>query len=407
MTDFSTITIPHKPPTDVSKQGVIMMKEQIETLCIHGDPAASLQDEYRAISFPIYQTASFSHIQTGHNESGFDYSRESNPTRQRLEEIVSSLEGAAGTTAFSSGMAAITACFELFAHGDRILCSEDLYGGVVRLHNLINAKNGLIADYVDTTDLSAVEAAIRPETKAIYIETPGNPMMEITDIRTCAEIAHKHGMLLIVDNTFLSPYFQNPLELGADIVIHSGTKFLAGHNDTVAGFASARDRETADKIRLISKTTGGVLAPFDCWLVMRGIKTLPVRMEKQQENAEKIVEWLLRQPQVKKVFYPGLKDHQGHEINRSQTRGAGSMISFSVDSKETALRILKKIKIVTFAESLGGTESLLTYPTLQTHPDVPAETKERLGITDTLLRMSVGLENVKDIIADLAQALEI
>lgn len=382
------------------------MDEKIETRCIHGDSAASLRDENRAISFPIYQTASFSHIQTGHNESGFDYSRESNPTRQRLEEIVSSLEGAAGTTAFSSGMAAITACFELFSPGDRILCSEDLYGGVVRLHNLINAKNGLIADYVDTTNLSAVKAAIRPETKAIYIETPGNPMMEITDIRTCAEIAHQHGMLLIVDNTFLSPYFQNPLELGADIVIHSGTKFLAGHNDTVAGFACAKDREIADKIRLISKTTGGVLAPFDSWLVMRGIKTLPVRMEKQQENAERIVEWLLRQPQVKKVFYPGLKDHTGYEINRSQARGAGSMISFRVDSKETALRILKKIKIVTFAESLGGTESLLTYPMLQTHLDVPIEVKERLGITDTLLRMSVGLENVKDIIADLTQALE-
>ena len=382
------------------------MNSKIETRCIHGDLATSLPNENRAISFPIYQTASFSHVKPGHNESGFDYSRESNPTRQRLEEIVSSLEGAIGTTVFSSGMAAISACFELFSPGDHIICSEDLYGGVIRLHNLISVKNGLHIDYVDTTDLSAISAAIRPETKAIYVETPGNPMMEITDLRRCGEIAHEHGLLLIVDNTFLSPYFQNPLALGADIVVHSGSKFLSGHNDTIAGFASAKNQEIADKIRLISKTTGGVLSPFDSWLVMRGIKTLAVRMERQQENAEKVVEWLLEQPQVSKVFYPGLKDHPGYDINAWQTRGTGSMISFRVNSADTALRMLQKIKVVTFAESLGGTESLLTYPALQTHPDVPCEVRERLGITDTLLRLSVGIENADDIISDLKQALE-
>lgn len=382
------------------------MKEHFETRCIHGDVAHSLQDENRAISFPIYQTASFSHIKTGHNESGFDYSRESNPTRQRLEEIVSSLEGAARTTAFSSGMAAIGACFELFKPGDHIICSEDLYGGVIRLHNLIGRKNGLEFDYIDTTDLGALCGAIKPNTKAIYVETPSNPMMNITDLRGCADIAHAHGLLLIVDNTFLSPYFQNPLTLGADIVVHSGTKFLSGHNDTVAGFASAKEREIADKIRLISKTTGGVLAPFDCWLMMRGIKTLPVRMERQQSSTEKIVAWLIDQPHVKKVFYPGLADHPGYDINRAQTRGAGSMISFRVDSSETALRMLERVKIVTFAESLGGAETLLTYPALQTHPDVPEAVRERLGITDTLLRLSVGLENADDLIADLKQAME-
>ena len=382
------------------------MDEKIETRCIHGDLATSLPDENRAISFPIYQTASFSHVKPGHNESGFDYSRESNPTRQRLEEIVSSLEGAAETTAFSSGMAAISACFELFSPGDRVICSEDLYGGVIRLHNLISVKNGLHIDYVDTTDLSAISAAIRPETKAIYVETPGNPMMEITDLRGCGKIAHEHELLLIVDNTFLSPYFQTPLALGADIVVHSGSKFLSGHNVTIAGFASAKNQEIADKIRLISKTTGGVLSPFDSWLVMRGIKTLAVRMERQQENAEKVVEWLLEQPQVSKVFYPGLKDHPGYDINAGQTRGTGSMISFRVNSADTALRMLQKIKVVTFAESLGGTESLLTYPALQTHPDVPCEVRERLGITDTLLRLSVGIENADDIISDLKQALE-
>ena len=382
------------------------MNAKIETRCIHGDPARSLQDANRAVSFPIYQTASFCHIKPGHNESGFDYTRESNPTRQRLEEIVSSLEGAAGTTAFSSGMAAISACFELFEPGDHIICSEDLYGGVIRLHNLIGKKNGLEIDYADTTDLKLLGGAIKANTKAIYVETPSNPMMNITDLRGCAAIAHAHDLLLIVDNTFLSPYFQNPLELGADIVVHSGTKFLSGHNDTAAGFASAKEQKTADKIRLIAKTTGGVLAPFDSWLVMRGIKTLPIRMERQQESTEKIIAWLLEQPQVKKVFYPGLKDHPGYEINRGQTSGSGSMISFRVDSKETALHMLERVRLVTFAESLGGTETLLTYPALQTHLDVPEETRRHLGITDTLLRLSVGLENADDIIADLKQALE-
>lgn len=380
------------------------MKEHFETRCIHGDRANSLQDENRAISFPIYQTASFSHIKTGHNDSGFDYTRESNPTRRRLEEVVSSLEGAAGTTAFSSGMSAVSVCFELFKPGDHVICSEDLYGGVIRLHTLISGKNGVETEYVDTTDISLVEKAIRPETKALYIETPSNPMMNITDLRACAGLAREHGLLLIVDNTFLSPYFQNPLELGADIVVHSGSKFLSGHNDTIAGFLCCRDGELAKKIHLLSKTTGGVLAPFDSWLVMRGIKTLAVRMERQQENAVKVSRWLLDHQKVTQVFYPGLKEHPGYDINAAQARGCGSMISFNVDSEETALRVLKKVKTVIFAESLGGTESLITYPAVQTHPDVPKEMREHLGITERLLRLSVGLENADDIIADLEQA---
>lgn len=277
---------------------------------------------------------------------------------------------------------------------------------MIRLHNLINTKNGLTADYVDTTDLQAIADAIRPETKAIYIETPSNPMMNITDLRGCAKLAQEHGVLLIVDNTFLSPYFQNPLSLGADIVIHSGSKFLSGHNDTIAGFLCTKDPALTAKIRLLSKTTGGVLAPFDSWLVMRGIKTLAVRMERQQENAVKVADWLLRQPQVTKVFYPGLKTHPGYAINAEQASGFGSMISFHADSKETALRILQKVKLVIFAESLGGTESLITYPMIQTHPDVPQGMREHLGITETLLRLSVGLENADDIIADLQQAFE-
>lgn len=382
------------------------MNERFETRCIHGDPAAALKDENRAISFPIYQTASFGHIKPGHNDSGFDYTRESNPTRQRLEEVVSSLEGAAGTTAFSSGMAAITACFELFSPGDRIICSADLYGGVIRLHKLICVKNGLGIDYVDTRNLQAIESAITPYTKAIYVETPSNPMMNITDLRECAKLAHAHNLLLIADNTFLSPYLQNPFDYGADIVVHSGSKFLSGHNDTIAGFLCSEDPEMSEKIHLLSKTTGGVLSPFDSWLVMRGIKTLAVRMERQQQNAVIIADWLLAQKKVKKVYYPGLKSHPGYEINAGQARGGGSMISFDVDNKETALKMLERVRLITFAESLGGTESLLTYPALQTHPDVPKEIREHLGITETLLRLSVGLENAEDIILDLKQALE-
>lgn len=382
------------------------MEEKFETRCIHGDPDSALRDPHRAISFPIYQTASFSHIKTGHNESGFDYSRESNPTRQHLEEVVTSLEGGAGTTAFSSGMAAIGACLELFSPGDHIICSEDLYGGVVRMHNLISRKNGLEIEYVDSTDLKNVENAIRPSTKAIYVETPSNPMMNITDLAGCARLARDHGLLLIADNTFYSPYFQNPLALGADIVIHSGSKFLSGHNDTISGFLCSRDPDMAGRIRLLSKTVGSTLAPFDCWLVARGIKTLAVRMERQQENALRIANWLSGHPRVTEIFYPGLKSHPGYEKNLSQARGFGSMISFRVDSVETALRILKKVRLVIFAESLGGTESLITYPTVQTHPDVPREMKEHLGITETLLRLSVGLENADDIIADLRQAFE-
>lgn len=381
------------------------MGHQIETRCIHGGTHKYREDS-RAISFPIYQTASFAHIEPGHNGSGFDYSRESNPTRQQLEETVASLEGAADTVAFSSGMAAIAACFELLHPGDHIVCSEDLYGGTVRFMRSIGSKNGLSITAVDTTDLELLESALRPETKLVFIETPSNPMMNVTDIRACAELAHRSGALLAVDNTFLSPYWQNPVSLGADIVVHSGTKFLAGHNDTVAGFLCSADSELGSRVRLISKTVGNVLAPFDSWLVLRGLKTLAVRMERQMENAQTIAQWLGLQPRISKVFYVGLPDHPGYAVNTAQSRGAGSMISFTVDTAKTALSVLRRVQLIAFAESLGGTESLITYPMMQTHPDVPRENRERLGITDTLLRLSVGLEHVEDIIADLAQALE-
>ena len=381
------------------------MSNQIDTRCIHGNSDFSYQEATKAVSFPIYQTATFGHIGLGQS-TGFDYTREKNPTRQHLEETISSLEGACDTVAFSSGMAAVSACFELFQPGDHIICSEDLYGGVTRLLQTIGQKNGLSVDFADTTDVKQILRLLKSNTKALYIETPSNPMMNITDLRASASIAKENGLLLIVDNTFLSPYLQNPLALGADIVLHSGSKFLSGHNDTICGFLSSASQELANRVRLIAKTTGACLAPFDCWLVLRGLKTLSVRIQRQQENALKVAQWLMMQPHVSKVYYAGLPEHPGYEINRLQARGAGSMISFRTDSVDTAHRVLEKVKLITFAESLGGTESLITYPMVQTHPDVPQAMREHLGITETLLRLSVGLEHVDDIIADLAQALE-
>ena len=377
---------------------------EFETKCVHGsfDPAYS--DAVRSVSFPIYQSATFGHVEIGHTQ--FNYTRQDNPTRLRLEETVAALEGAIDSVAFGSGMAAIAAVFEMFRPGDHVICSEDLYGGTTRLFNNISAKNGLSVSFVDTTDLSLVRAAVRPETKAVFIETPSNPMMNITDVRGCAAIAKEAGALLIVDNTFLSPRFQRPLELGADIVVHSGTKFLSGHNDTISGFVAASTRELADSIRLIGKTTGGMLSPFDSWLVMRGIKTLSIRMERAQENAMKLADLLKTNPRVTKVYYPGNPDHPGYELNKSQTSGFGAMLSFRVDSEATALRVLDKVKVITFAESLGGTETLITYPLTQTHTDVPEDMRARLGIDGTLLRLSVGLENANDLLADLEQALE-
>ncbi len=381
------------------------MGEHFETRCIHGSGEHSFEEQTHAVSFPLYQTATFGHLGLGRS-SGFDYTREKNPTRQRLEEIMTELEHGVDTVAFASGMAAVSACFELFSPGDHIICAEDLYGGTNRLLHTISMKNGLQVDFVDTTSLEQIRERLTPATRAIYIETPSNPMMRVTDLRGCAAIAKEHGLLLIADNTFLSPYFQNPIALGADIVIHSGSKFISGHNDTIAGFLTSARQDLADRIRLIAKTTGGMLAPFDCWLAMRGLKTLPIRMERQQQNAREVARWLGVQPGIEQVFYTGLADHPGYALNLSQARGCGSMLSFRTDTVQTAHRILNGVRLITFAESLGGTESLITYPLTQTHPDVPEQMRLRLGITDRLLRLSVGLEHVDDIIADLGQALE-
>ena len=381
------------------------MSHKLETRCIHGGDHR-FPDSRESISMPIYQTATFAHPDLGHSPDRFYYTRLTNPTRNHLEETVSSLEGAAYTVAFSSGMAAISAVFELFSPGDKIICSSDLYGGTVLQFDLVGKKNGLVPEFVDTTDPAALTAAMSPNVKAIYIETPSNPMMNVTDIRFCADLAKKHGALLIVDNTFLSPYFQNPIALGADIVIHSGTKYLGGHNDTISGFVCLADDRLSEKLYKISYTMGATLSPLDSWLMIRGIKTLAVRMERAQENALAIANWLRTHPKVTKVHYVGLPDHPGYEVNARQSRGSGAMLSFAVDSQETALQVLAKVKIIAFAESLGGPESLITLPVTQTHADVPEEDRLKLGITDSLLRLSVGLENARDLIEDLRQAME-
>ena len=378
------------------------MGYKIETKCIHRE--GEEVHPYGAVTVPIYQSATFSHPGLG-NSTGYDYTRESNPTRTELEKIISGLEGAVDTVACSTGMAAIGLVLEIFDSGDHILCTEDLYGGSVRIFDSIGKKRGLEFSYVDTSDIESVMKNIKGSTKALYIETPSNPTMNITDLKKISSIAKEKDLLVIVDNTFLSPYLQNPLNLGADFVIHSGTKFLGGHNDTLAGFLSTSRKDLAEEIRVLYKTIGCCLSPLDSFLMIRGIKTLSIRMERQQENACKIVEWLQKQKKVKKVYYIGLEDHPGYEVNKRQARGSGSMISFKVDSPATAKQMLERVKVITYAESLGGVETLFTYPMLQTHGDVPLETRERLGITDDFLRLSVGIEHVEDLIADLEQAI--
>ncbi|QHQ62892.1 aminotransferase class I/II-fold pyridoxal phosphate-dependent enzyme [Anaerocolumna sedimenticola] len=374
----------------------------ISTLCIHG--ADNNTHNTGAVSVPIYQSATFAHLDVG-KSTGYDYSRLQNPTREYLEKVMANLEQGTDALAFSTGMAAITALMELFSIGDHIIASGDLYGGTVRLFEHISRKNGLKFDYINTSDLDAVRGLIHPDTKAIYIESPTNPMMQVTDITAVCEIAKTFGLLVIVDNTFLTPYYQQPLVLGADIVVHSGTKYLSGHNDTLAGFLVTKNEDLSERLRFIYKTTGACLSPFDSWLLIRGIKTLAVRMDRQQENAVKLANWLTTQKKVNKVFYIGLPDHPDYAVSTKQASGFGSMISFEVDSETTAIQLLERLQLVLFAESLGGVETLITYPMLQTHADVPMEERLERGINDCLLRLSVGLENADDLIADFEQAL--
>ncbi len=375
---------------------------EFETLCLHADN--NIKDEWGTLTTPICQSATFVHKGVD-VPSDYSYSRLSNPTRRHVERLVAALEGGADAYAFSSGMTAITVSMMLLKPGDHVIANDDLYGGALRLFRNVNALNGLEFNFLDTSDIEAVKAKIRPNTRLIYIETPSNPLMQVTDIRKAAEVAHANNAWLFVDNTFLTPYFQKPLELGADIVIHSGTKYLGGHNDTLAGFVVASTEELAKKVLYYSKTIGGQLAPFDSFLIERGIKTLPIRMDRINENAGKIAAYLKNEKKVRKVYYVGLPEAKGYDIMKEQSKGFGGMISIEVESKELAEKILSDVKIFQYAESLGGVDSLITYPMLQTHADVPLEERNRRGINDRFLRISVGIENAKDLIEDLKQAI--
>ena len=375
------------------------MARGMNTKCLHLEEEEGYSNNYGAISYPIYQTATYAHLGVGRS-TGYDYSRLQNPTKEHLEKVVATLENGTDALAFSSGMAAIALLMEIFKPGDHLIVDADLYGGSIRLLHNISEKNGITFSSIDCWR-DDVESFIKENTKAVYIETPTNPMMNVTDIAALAEIAHKHHLLLIVDNTFLSPYFQNPLELGADVVVHSGTKYLGGHNDTLAGFLVTNREDLSEKFRFLIKTTGAGLAPFDAWLILRGIKTLGIRMEKAQQNAIVIANWLKEQDAVTKVIYPGLPEHPGYEIMKKQARGFGAMLTFQLKSPEIALATLEKVRMIKFAESLGGVETLITYPATQTHADVPKEIREKNGITDSTLRLSVGIEDVKDLLDEL------
>ncbi|MBP5357036.1 MAG: PLP-dependent transferase [Clostridia bacterium] len=376
---------------------------KIETLCLHADQ--NLKDEWGSITEPVYLSATFVHSST--SISTYSYSRLSNPTRKHLENTVAAIEYGSEAFAFSSGMAALSTVMKLFSVGSHIIASNDLYGGSLRLFRNVNAQlEGLSFDFVDTFNTDNIEKLINANTKAIYLETPSNPLLLVTDIAEVASIAKKNNLLLIVDNTFLSPYLQNPLSHGADIVIHSGTKYLSGHNDVLAGFAVVKDPSIAEKIAYYSKTIGACLSPFDSFLVERGIKTLPIRMDRICENAKKIAYWLRDQPFVTKVNYIGFSDRKDYPITLRQSRGFGGMISFELSSARLARKLLEGVRLFQYAESLGGVDSLVTYPMAQTHADLPEKERELRGINDRFLRISVGLENVEDLIEDLRQAIE-
>lgn len=357
-----------------------------------------------SISFPIYQTATFKHPGLGQS-TGYDYTRSGNPTRTEVENTVADLEGGTAGFAFSSGLAAISAVMELFSPGDHLVVSDDLYGGTYRLFEEISRKHGLNFTYADTSKLSEVQAEIKNNTRALFIETPSNPMMKVSDIKALSEMAKANNILTMVDNTFLSPYFQRPLELGADLVVHSGTKFLGGHNDTLAGFVVVQNPTLDERIRFFQNSIGATLAPFDSWLILRGIKTLGIRLERQQGNALAVANWLTAHPKVDHVYYVGLADHEGFDVSARQSSGFGSMVSFTLKNPGWVESVLARLNLIAFAESLGGVESLITYPITQTHAAIPEEIRLKLGVTDKLLRLSVGIEHLDDIIKDLDQAL--
>lgn len=377
--------------------------KNINTALIHG--GISIDERTGAVNIPIYQTSTYKQDGLG-KMRGYEYSRTGNPTREALEALIAELENGYAGFAFGSGMAATTAVLSLLNSGDRVLISSNVYGGTFRVLDKVFNHFGFTYTIADTTDAAAFEQAITPDVKAVMIESPANPLMTVTDIKLISEISHKHGLLVIVDNTFMTPYLQKPLDLGADIVVHSATKYLGGHSDVVAGLAIVKTKELAEKIAFIQNSTGGVLPPFDSFLLIRGIKTLGVRMDRHVSNAEKAAEFLLNHKAVKNVYYPGLKSDAGYEINKSQAKNGGVMISFELYENYDIKVFFESLQLVMLAESLGGVESLVCHPSTMTHASIPADIRKKVGITDGLIRLSTGIEDIDDILEDLAQAIE-
>lgn len=376
--------------------------EHTETALIHG--GISTDERTGAVNVPIYQTSTYQQDGLG-KMRGYEYSRTGNPTREALERLIAELEGGVAGFAFGSGMAAITAVLSLLHSGDRVLISSNVYGGTFRVLDKVFDHFGITYTIADTANIANYESQITADVKAVIIESPANPLMTVTDIAAVAQVSHQHGLLVIVDNTFMTPYLQKPLKLGADIVVHSATKYLGGHSDVVAGLAVVSSEALAQKIAFIQNSTGGVLGPFDSFLLIRGIKTLAVRMDRHVENAQKAAEFLVHHPAVRKVYYPGLPDAQGYEINRKQAKNGGVMISFELHENYDINRFFESLELVMLAESLGGVESLVCHPATMTHASIPAEIRKKVGITDGLIRLSVGIENIADILADLEQAI--
>src|SRR5216684_2216119 len=360
--------------------------------------------ETGAVSVPIYPTSTYVQQELGKNK-GYEYARVSNPTRTRLEENLAELEGGLASRVFASGMAAINAICTMYKSGDHIVCGNDLYGGVPRLFNQVLANFGMEFTYVDTTDPRNVDRAIRKNTRMVYIETPTNPLMSLSDIAAISQICRRKKVELVVDNTFMSPYFQQPIALGADLVVHSTTKFLNGHSDGLGGVVVCTKTEQAEKLAFVQKAAGAILSPFECWLVLRGVKTLAARMEQHDRSGRFVAEFLSRHKKVKRVFYPGLRNHPQHELARRQMTGFGSMITFETGSLSNARKMLKKVRVCSLAESLGGVETLISHPATMTHAAVGEKGRKQIGITDGMVRISVGIENVEDIITDLDEAL--
>ncbi len=358
-----------------------------------------------SIGVPIYPTSTYLQEELGKHK-GYEYSRVSNPTRTRLEENLAALENGVAARVFASGMAAINALCTMYKSGDHVVCGNDLYGGVPRLFNQVLAHHGLEFTYVNTADVKEVERAVRKNTRMVYIETPTNPLMTLTDIRAVADVCKRKRVQLVVDNTFMSPYFQKPLELGADMVVHSTTKFLNGHSDGLGGVVVCTTREQADEFAFVQKAAGAILSPFECWLVLRGVKTLAVRMEKHDHNGQVVADFLAGHRKVKKVFYPGLRDHPQHALAKRQMSGFGSMITFETGSLGNAKKLLKGVRVCSLGESLGGVETLISHPATMTHAALGEKGRAAIGITDGMVRISVGIEDVDDIVGDLDQALK-